>query len=138
MRSSSCKGGRTKNTDYNRRSKSVCLFFRIHTLSFFSEVCELAKRENSFQESLIREIKARFLDAIVLKNDSSYIQGIPDLLVLWRDRWACLECKRSANAHHQPNQEWYVNRMNSMSFARFIYPENKEEVLNEMEQAFQS
>lgn len=113
-------------------------FFRIHTLSFFSEVCELAKRENSFQESLIREIKERFLDAIVLKNDSGYIQGIPDLLVLWRDRWACLECKRSANAHHQPNQEWYINRMNSMSFARFIYPENKEEVLNEMEQAFQS
>lgn len=114
------------------------VFFRIYTLSFFSEVCKLAKRENSFQDSLIREIKARFLDAIVLKNDSGYVQGIPDLLVLWRDRWACLECKRSANAHHQPNQEWYINRMNSMSFARFVYPENKEEVLNEMEQAFQS
>ena len=138
MRSSSFKGGRTKNTDSNRRSKSVCLFSGYTLFHFFSEVCGLAKRENSFQESLIREIKERFLDAIVLKNDSSYIQGIPDLLVLWRDRWACLECKRSANAHHQPNQEWYVNRMNSMSFARFIYPENKEEVLNEMEQAFQS
>ena len=117
----------------------MSFFFRIYTLSFFfSEVCKLAKRENSFQESLIREIKARFLDAIVLKNDSSYIQGIPDLLVLWKDRWACLECKRSEDAHHQPNQEWYINRMNSMSFARFVYPENKEEVLNEMEQAFQS
>ena len=98
----------------------------------------MTKRENSFQESLIREIKARFLDAIVLKNDSSYVQGIPDLLVLWKDRWACLECKRSEDAHYQPNQEWYINRMNSMSFARFVYPENKEEVLNEMEQAFQS
>ena len=138
MRSFSFKGGRTKNTDYNRRSKSVCLFLRYTLFHFFSEVRKLAKRENSFQESLIREIKARFLDAIVLKNDSSYVQGIPDLLVLWKDRWACLECKRSEDAHHQPNQEWYINRMNSMSFARFVYPENKEEVLNEMEQAFQS
>lgn len=138
MRSFFFKGGRTKNMDYNRRSKSVCLFSGYTLFNFFSEVCGLAKRENSFQESLIREIKERFLDVIILKNDSSYIQGIPDLLVLWRDRWACLECKRSVNAHHQPNQEWYVNRMNSMSFARFIYPENKEEVLNEMEQAFQS
>ena len=74
----------------------------------------------------------------MLKNDSSYLQGVPDLLLLWNDRWATLEVKRSSTAHQRPNQEYYVNMMNEMSFSRFIYPENKEEVLNEIQHAFRS
>lgn len=93
-------------------------------------------KESKFQSNLIRDLKARFPDCLVTKLDSSHIQGIPDLLILWGQRWATLECKKSARAHHQPNQEYYVNRMNEMSFSRFIFPENKEEVLNELEQAF--
>ena len=73
-----------------------------------------------------------------MKNDPNYIQGIPDLIVLYGDRWAALEVKRSYNASQQPNQEYYVERMNMMSFARFIYPQNKEEVLNELQQSFRS
>lgn len=96
------------------------------------------KRENSFQAELIAEIRSRFEGALVLKNDSGYIQGIPDLLVLYKNRWAALECKRSLFSPHQPNQDWYVSRMNEMSFAAFICPENKEEVLHGMEQAFES
>ena len=71
-----------------------------------------------------------------MKNDPTYIQGIPDLLVLYRDKWASLECKKSVNAKKQPNQEYYVGCMNEMSFSRFICPENKEEVLNELQQSF--
>jgi hypothetical protein len=85
---------------------------------------------------LIHEIKKRFTDAIVTKLDSSHIQGLPDLLVLYKDKWATLECKRSSNARHRPNQDYYVQKMNEMSFSSFICPENEEEVLNEMEQAF--
>ena len=73
-----------------------------------------------------------------MKNDSSYIQGIPDLLILHNDKWASLECKKTANANRQPNQEYYVGIMNEMSFSRFIYPENKEEVLSELRKAFES
>ena len=73
-----------------------------------------------------------FPGCIVMKNDSSYIQGIPDLLVLYRDRWASLECKKSARAARRPNQEYYVDVMDDMSFSRFIYPENKDEVLDEL------
>lgn len=47
-----------------------------------------------------------------------------------------LEVKKSANAAHQPNQDYYVEKMNLMSFARFIYPENKKEVLHELQQSF--
>lgn len=94
--------------------------------------------ENKFQSNLIKELKNRFPGCIVMKNDASYIQGIPDLLVLYNDKWASLECKKNGSAKKQPNQEYYVGYMNDMSFARFIYPENKEEVLNELQQTFKS
>lgn len=79
-----------------------------------------------------------FPGCIVMKSDSGYIQGIPDLLILYQDKWASLECKNGANAKRQPNQEYYVGRMNEMSFSRFISPENKEGVLRELQQAFRS
>lgn len=94
----------------------------------------MAKLERDFQANLIKEIKTMFPGCIVMKNDASYIQGIPDLLVLHNDKWASLECKKNANAKKQPNQDYYVNRMNEMSFSRIIYPENKDDVLNELSQ----
>lgn len=72
-----------------------------------------------------------------MKTNPNYIQGIPDLIVLANDKWAALEVKESANAKHQPNQDLYVARLNKMSFARFVYPENKQEVMNELEQTLQ-
>ena len=96
----------------------------------------MKQSESRFQSGLIRELKARFPGCVVTKLDSAHIQGIPDLLVLNGNRWAALEVKRDARASHRPNQEHYVRRLNDMSFARFISPENKEEVLNELEQAF--
>ena len=96
------------------------------------------KLEKDFQSKLIKEIKKRFVGCMVMKLDSSYIQGIPDLLVLYGNKWASLECKRNASASKRPNQEHYVKLMDKMSFSRFIYPENKEEVLNELQQTFKS
>lgn len=75
---------------------------------------------------------------MVLKNDANYIQGIPDLTVFYENKWAMLECKRSENEQHQPNQDYYVERMDEMSFARFICPENMEEVLYDLERSFQT
>ena len=72
-----------------------------------------------------------------MKLDPDYIQGIPDLLVLYKDKWATLECKKSAKASKRPNQEHYVKKMNDMSFSAFIFPENKEEVLDELQQSFE-
>ena len=92
--------------------------------------------ENKFQSNLIKEIKDTFPGCIVMKNDSSYIQGIPDLLILHNDRWASLEVKKARTASKRPNQEYYVDRMNEMSFARFIYPENKNEVLKSLHTHF--
>lgn len=94
-------------------------------------------RENQFQSSLIKDIRARFPGCIIFKTDSSYLQGAPDLLVLYKDRWASLEVKKNEKAKHQPNQDYYVEMMNNMSFSAFIYPENKEEILHDMERSLQ-
>ena len=96
----------------------------------------MAKLERDFQAYLIKELKRVFQGCIVMKNDSSYIQGIPDLLVLYKDKWASLEVKKFANARKRPNQEYYVDLMDSMSFSRFISPENKDEVLCELYKFF--
>lgn len=96
------------------------------------------KRENTFQGKLIKELQERFPGCVVLKNDPNYIQGIPDLLVLYRSRWAALECKRGEKESRQPNQEYYVDKLNGMGYASFIFPENREEVLHDLEEAFRA
>lgn len=98
----------------------------------------MGKLERDFQIKLVKELKEMFVGCIVMKNDSSYIQGIPDLLILYRNKWAALECKKSENESHRPNQDYYVEKMDNMSFASFIYPENKEEVLYELQRALSS
>ncbi len=92
--------------------------------------------ESKFQAGLIKELKARYDGCMVMKNDAGYSQGIPDLLVLHNDKWAALECKKSSRASRRPNQDYYVNKMDDMSYARFISPENKEEILNELDDVF--
>lgn len=91
--------------------------------------------ERDFQSKLIKELKARFPGSIVIKNDPEYIQGIPDLLILYNDRWGALEVKNSKKAKHRPNQDYYVKMMNEMSFSSFIFPENKEDVLDDLERS---
>ena len=92
--------------------------------------------ENKIQAEIIKDLKREFPGCIVLKNDPNYIQGIPDLLILFKDKWAVLETKKSKDAPHRPNQDYYISLMDRMSFARFIYPENKEEILDELQRPF--
>lgn len=93
--------------------------------------------EKIFQAKLIRKIKREFPDCVVLKTDPNYIQGFPDLLILHKKRWAALEVKRSADAHHQPNQDFYINKLGKMSYAKFIFPENEKEIFHGLQQALE-
>ena len=92
------------------------------------------KLESGFQDKLRDEIKQKYPDSLIFKMDQ--IQGIPDLLVLHKSKWASLECKKNATASHRPNQDYYIDKMNNMSFARFVYPENKDNVLEELDLYF--
>lgn len=94
--------------------------------------------ESRYQSQLIKKLRALFDGCIITKLDPDYLQGVPDLLILWRDKWATLECKRDAFAPHRPNQDYYVERMNEMSFSAYIYPENEERVLYELQRSFEA
>lgn len=96
------------------------------------------KNENAYQGELIKKIKKRFPGCFVLKNDPNYLQGVPDISIFYKDRWAMLEVKKSATESFRPNQEYYVELLDSMSFSRVIFPENEEEVLNELQRSFES
>lgn len=104
-------------------------------------------RENDFQRDLKKELKKRYPGCYVLKNDPTMIQGIPDLTILYKDKWAALEVKKdkaeamaaiNKKAGSRPNQALRVAALNSMSYAAFIYPENKEEILNELDRRFKT
>lgn len=106
-----------------------------HALKLFGGMV-MGRREtgpNGYQSKLIKKLKELYPNAIILRNDPTYLQGVPDITILEGKRWAALETKGYANAKHRPNQDYMVEKMNDMSFSRFIYPENEEEVLHDLE-----
>lgn len=94
--------------------------------------------ESQFQKQFLGRLKKRFPEITYIKNDSSYIQGFPDWTVFYGSKYAMLEMKKSKNANHQPNQEYYVDKFAKDTFSRFVYPENQEEVFNEISDFFES
>ena len=93
-------------------------------------------KESEFQKKLKDRLKEQFPGCMVLKNDPNQIQGVPDLTVLYEDKWAALEVKRSQGASHRPNQNYYIDKMGKMSYASFVSPENVDEVFKELEEVF--
>lgn len=98
----------------------------------------MAVLERNYQGKLIKKLKQMFPGCIILKNDPNYIQGFPDLTFICGKFWAVLETKRSPKARKQPNQPYYVDLLNSMSFSRFICPENEKEVLDDLQKALRA
>ena len=98
----------------------------------------MANRESDLQSRVVRKLRERLPGAQIFKGDTRYQQGTPDLIILYEDRWAILEVKRSRNASKQPNQEFYVDKLNDMSYAAFIFPENEEDILHEVQRALQA
>lgn len=94
--------------------------------------------ENRYKRHIIKRLEREFPGCVVLKNDSSYLQGIPDFTVLYNWTWAMLEVKDHEDSPEQPNQEYYVQDMSRLSYAAFVYPENEDEVFLELQQAFAS
>lgn len=96
----------------------------------------MAKLESKFQKELMDAIREEYPGCVIIKNDPNYIQGFPDWTILYKNKWAVIEAKKEKNAPKQPNQDHYVEKLNNMSFSRFAYPENKEEVLSELRKTF--
>lgn len=92
--------------------------------------------EGRFKEELTQDLENLFPGCVILKNDEQLLQGVPDMLILYRQHWAMLEAKESENAARQPNQDYYVDLFDRMSYGAFIFPENKRTILRELQQAF--
>lgn len=91
-------------------------------------------RESRYQAKLISRIRELLPNCFIIVNDPQQTQGIPDLLILFGDKWAMLETKISDSARLRPNQDYYVNMFNKMGFAAFINPANEDDVLLGMRQ----
>lgn len=94
------------------------------------------KTETRYQSSLVKKLNKMLPGCIILKNDPRHIQGVPDIIILFKNMWAALEVKKTSNAAVQPNQEYYVDKLGAMSFASFISPETEEDVLSALQRAF--
>lgn len=92
--------------------------------------------ESEFQRRVIQRLKTEFPDCVVMKQDASYKQGIPDLVIFYKNRYAMLEVKKSAKANHQPQQDYYISKFNDWSFASFVYPENVDQVFEQLKEVF--
>lgn len=94
--------------------------------------------ESKFQAKLVKELKELFPGSYVMKLDPTNHRGIPDLIILFKDKWATLECKDKETSSHRPNQDRNVEKMNNMSYSSFIYPENKEKVIDDLQKLFRA
>lgn len=92
--------------------------------------------EGAKKTRFIKRLHVEFPGCVVIKNDPNYIQGIPDITVLYGTKWAMLEYKTSRNARVQPNQNFYIQQFYKMSYAAFVYPENEEDVIRDLHRAF--
>lgn len=109
-----------------------------HSLSFFSFIGGVLDLESRYQMHIIERLNREFPGCFVMKNDSAYIQGIPDLMVLYRDKWAMLEIKASSRSKTRPNQKYYIEKFGEMSFGAFVYPENEMEIFSDLQRAFEA
>lgn len=94
------------------------------------------QKESKYQKDLMDKIREEYPGCLIMKNDSGYIQGIPDWTILYEDKWAVLEAKCDKDAPARPNQPYYVEKLNGMSYSRFVYPENEDEVLDGLRKIF--
>lgn len=98
----------------------------------------MSRLERDIQPRIISKLEKRLPGALIYKGDTRFKQGSPDLIILYNDRWAMLEVKRSATARKRPNQEHYINKLNNMSYAALIHPDNEEDILDELQRSLQT
>ena len=102
----------------------------------------MATPEGNFKKNLINKIKKEFPGCIVKKLEADYDNGVPDILILYKDKWATLEAKKdkgevTKERKNKLAQDYYVAKMNEMSYSSYVYPENQKEVLNALKVHFQ-
>jgi hypothetical protein len=125
-------------TKYKQAGKTTHIIERGWNVFPFLCFWRAMKKETKYQAALVKKINTLFPGCVVLKNDPSQRQGIPDIIILYKNRWAALEVKTAESSPVRPNQPYYVEKFGEMSYASFVYPENEERVLSELQRSFTS
>lgn len=124
--------------EYNIARKTSIIMKRSQTLESFHIFLKggCVRSEAAYQNKLIKKLEVLFPGCHIQKNDPTENQGIPDILILFKKHWSMLEIKLSSVSDRQPNQDYYIDKFNDMSFAAFINPQNEEQVLYDLQQSF--
>ena len=96
------------------------------------------RRETKFKKMFKKKLKRLYPECIIVEADPTYFWSVPDVYFFLGSFWAALEFKRTEGSSRRPNQEYWVEVLDKMSFARFVYPGVEEEVLSELEAAIQN
>lgn len=91
--------------------------------------------ESQTQARFIKRLRRAFDRAVILKNDSGYLQGIMDLTVILPGVVIFIEVKPYFGAPYEPNQEYYLALVQHLGFMSFtLCPENEEEVFRAIQE----
>lgn len=122
--------------DYGREEEDVSFLLNLRHITHPLFIFGGAMNERDFQKKLIKQLKTMFPGIEIMKQDAGYKSGMPDLVLFYKNHYAMLECKKSADAHHQPKQDYYISKFNDWSYATFVYPENVNYILDELREVF--
>ena len=93
--------------------------------------------EATFRTKWLNKFKKLSPDIFIEFADPKRKNGIPDVIIFYKKKYARLETKRSKNASKRLHQQYYIDYFNSQGiYAAFLTPENQEEVYNALRRYF--
>ena len=88
--------------------------------------------EKNFQSKIIKYLKAKGCVVIKYQQNATTQASIPDVIFLKDGFWGAIEVKKNKTARFRPGQKEMVAKMNDMSWAKVVYPENWSETQKEL------
>lgn len=90
------------------------------------------KLESTFEKEFCKALRQTLGERYTYTFKLTAAKGIPDRLILYKDKYALLEFKQYKNAKKQPGQETWVGHFDNLAYAAIVYPENAEKVMQDI------
>lgn len=81
-------------------------------------------KEADFQATIIKWLRHNGCLVLKYQQNATTRAGIPDILFLKEGFWGAIEVKKAKNAPFRPGQKEMIAKMDEMSWAKAVYPEN--------------
>ena len=90
-------------------------------------------KEADFQKTIVRWLRSKGCLVLKYQQNATTRAGIPDIIFLKEGFWGAIEVKKSKTAKYRPGQKEMVAKMNEMSWAKVVFPENWADTRKELE-----